>query len=48
MILKGDQITLHCIACGNRSPVDMRHKLASYVLKNPSDIAGADDGASKK
>lgn len=48
MVLKGDSITLHCIACGNRSDVDMRHKLASYILKNPADIAGADDGASKK
>lgn len=48
MIFKGDQIILHCIACGNRSPVDMRHKLASYIQKNPTELAGADDGASKK
>jgi len=48
MLLRADTIILHCIACGNRSPVDMRHKLASYILKNPNEIAGADDGASKK
>jgi len=47
MLLKSDNIILHCIACGNRSTVDMRHKLAGYILKNPSDI-GTDDGASKK
>lgn len=46
MVLKNDNIILHCIACGNRSDVDMRHKLASYILKNPTDILG-EDGASK-
>lgn len=48
MVFRKDTIILHCIACGNDSPVDMRHKLASYIQKNPSDITGADDGASKK
>jgi len=48
MLLRSDTIILHCIACGNRSPVDMRHRLATYILKNPSDISGTDDGASKK
>lgn len=47
MLLRSGQIILHCIACGNRSQVDMRHKLASYVLKNPSEMA-SEDGASKK
>lgn len=48
MVFRKDVIILHCIACGNDSPVDMRHKLASYIQKNPSDVGGADDGASKK
>lgn len=48
MLLRSGQITLHCIACGNRSQVDMRHKLASYILKNPSELPNSDDGASKK
>jgi len=48
MLLRSGQITLHCIACGNRSDVDMRHKLASYILKNPSELPNSDDGASKR
>jgi len=47
MVLRSDTIVLHCIACGNRSSVDMRHKLASYILKNPSELS-SDDGASKR
>jgi len=48
MLLRSDTIILHCIACGNRSQVDMRHKLASFILKNPSEILGSDDGATKR
>jgi translation initiation factor 5 len=29
------EIVLHCKACGNVTPVDMTHKLASYILNNP-------------
>lgn len=36
MLAKAGNIELHCKACGNRSPVDMRHKLASFILKNPA------------
>lgn len=32
---KREEITLVCKACGNVSKVDMRHKLATYILKNP-------------
>eukprot|EP01113_Clastostelium_recurvatum_P019299 TRINITY_DN2275_c0_g1_i2.p1 TRINITY_DN2275_c0_g1~~TRINITY_DN2275_c0_g1_i2.p1 ORF type:complete len:409 (-),score=163.22 TRINITY_DN2275_c0_g1_i2:54-1280(-) len=35
MILKGDSIELKCKACGGRNPVDMRHKLTTYITKNP-------------
>uniref|UniRef100_A0A7S0R4Z5 W2 domain-containing protein n=1 Tax=Pyramimonas obovata TaxID=1411642 RepID=A0A7S0R4Z5_9CHLO len=34
-IAKGDNITLQCKACGNVSRVDMRHKLTTFILKNP-------------
>jgi translation initiation factor 5 len=29
------EIELHCKACGNVTPVDMTHKLATYILNNP-------------
>eukprot|EP00898_Chlorokybus_atmophyticus_P009185 jgi/Chlat1/9268/Chrsp99S08491 len=32
---KGEIITLQCKACGNVSNVDMRHKLTTFILKNP-------------
>lgn len=35
MILKGDSIELKCKACGGRNPVDMRHKLTTFITKNP-------------
>lgn len=35
MILKNGVIELKCKACGGRSPVDMRHKLCTFILKNP-------------
>ena len=30
-----DKITLLCKACGNKSKVDLRHKLCTYISKNP-------------
>jgi len=35
MLLKGGKIELKCKACGGRTPVDMIHKLSTYILKNP-------------
>ena len=32
---KRDNITLKCKACGASSDVDPRHKLCTYILKNP-------------
>mmetsp|Transcript_1313 Transcript_1313/g.2394 ORF Transcript_1313/g.2394 Transcript_1313/m.2394 type:complete len:256 (-) Transcript_1313:142-909(-) len=34
-ITKNDCINLQCKACGNISNVDMRHKLTTFILKNP-------------
>jgi len=35
MVLKNGLIELKCKACGGRSSVDMRHKLCTFILKNP-------------
>lgn len=35
MVIRGGLIELKCKACGGRSPVDMRHKLCTFILKNP-------------
>lgn len=44
MLLRGGMIELKCAACGARSPVDMRHKLTTFIQKNPpTDGAGADE-----
>jgi translation initiation factor 5 len=34
-INKQEAIDLQCKACGNVSHVDMRHKLTTFILKNP-------------
>lgn len=33
--IRRDNIHLMCKACGNKSDVDMRHRLNVYILKNP-------------
>ena len=33
--IKKENIYLKCKACGNISDVDMRHRLNTYILKNP-------------
>ncbi|KAJ2959618.1 hypothetical protein NQZ79_g4935 [Umbelopsis isabellina] len=38
-ITKGDDIEMDCKACGARNLGDMRHKLASYIVKNPPESA---------
>ncbi|EPQ61189.1 eukaryotic translation initiation factor 5 [Gloeophyllum trabeum ATCC 11539] len=35
IITKNDDIIRDCKACGERSGVDMRHKLTTFILKNP-------------
>lgn len=34
-ILKNGNISMRCFACGETTAVDMRHKLAAYICKNP-------------
>ncbi len=33
--IRKENIYLKCKACGNVSDVDMRHRLNTYILKNP-------------
>jgi translation initiation factor 5 len=35
ILTKGEMIIRDCKACGERTDVDMRHKLATYIVKNP-------------
>eukprot|EP01121_Diplochlamys_sp_Union-15-3_P016116 TRINITY_DN542_c0_g1_i1.p1 TRINITY_DN542_c0_g1~~TRINITY_DN542_c0_g1_i1.p1 ORF type:complete len:413 (+),score=101.40 TRINITY_DN542_c0_g1_i1:58-1239(+) len=35
LILGNKNIQLKCKACGGRTPVDMTHRLSTYILKNP-------------
>ena len=35
IITKNDEIIRDCKACGERTGVDMRHKLTTYIIKNP-------------
>ncbi|KAI8983203.1 translation initiation factor [Trametes punicea] len=35
IITKNDEIIRDCKACGERTGVDMRHKLTTFILKNP-------------
>lgn len=39
VVIKGGLISLKCKACGGSSPVDMRHKLCTFILKNPPPAA---------
>lgn len=38
IITKGDIIIRDCKACGQRTTVDMRHKLTTFILKNPPKV----------
>ncbi len=35
MLTKNDDIIRDCKACGQQTGIDMRHKLATYILRNP-------------
>jgi len=35
IVIRDDEIELQCISCGGRTPVDTRHKLCTFILKNP-------------
>jgi len=35
MVVKRETIGLICKACGNQSKVDLRHKLCTYIIRNP-------------
>lgn len=37
-ITKTDDVFRDCKACGARSPVDLRHKLTTYIIKNPPPV----------
>ncbi|CAO3621955.1 unnamed protein product [Cunninghamella blakesleeana] len=38
IIIKNDTILMDCKACGARNEADMRHKLSSYIVKNPPEV----------
>jgi len=46
LVVKGEIITSQCKACGKTNPVDMSHKLSTYILKNPPEKS--EGGAPKK
>ncbi|KAG0686180.1 eukaryotic translation initiation factor 5 [Kluyveromyces marxianus] len=45
VITKDSDLVRDCKACGKRTPMDLRHKLSSFILKNPPDSM---NGSKKK
>ncbi|CAO3674200.1 unnamed protein product [Rhizopus microsporus] len=39
ILIKNDEILMDCKACGARNMADMRHKLSTYIIKNPPAVA---------
>ncbi|QLG71475.1 hypothetical protein HG535_0B05170 [Zygotorulaspora mrakii] len=37
IVTKDGDLVRDCKACGRRTPMDLRHKLSSFILKNPPD-----------
>lgn len=50
VITKDQDLVRDCKACGKRTPMDLRHKLSSFILKNPPESfeGGAAGGKKKK
>lgn len=46
VITKDSDLVRDCKACGKRTPMDLRHKLSSFILKNPPE--SMKDGSKKK
>ncbi|KAH3853733.1 eukaryotic translation initiation factor 5-like [Dreissena polymorpha] len=44
---KAQSIKARCIACGHSANLDMRHKLTTFILKNPPDVDPATTTPSK-
>lgn len=44
--VKRQTISQSCKACGYNGPLDMRHKLTTFILKNPPDVRPSTQGAS--
>ncbi|CDH11517.1 probable Eukaryotic translation initiation factor 5 [Zygosaccharomyces bailii ISA1307] len=40
VVTKDKDLVRDCKACGKRTPMDLRHKLSSFILKNPPDSVG--------
>ncbi|SCU91201.1 LADA_0F08658g1_1 [Lachancea dasiensis] len=45
VITKNSDLIRNCKACGKRTPMDLRHKLSSFILKNPPESM---EGKNKK
>eukprot|EP01135_Chromosphaera_perkinsii_P007204 Nk52_evm12s745 gene=Nk52_evmTU12s745 len=48
LIDKQQCIHQNCIACGHRGMVDMRHKLTTYIIKNPTEQMMGSSGGKKQ
>lgn len=48
ILQKRGTISLRCIACGHTTTVDMRHKLTTFILKNPPEQDASAATPSKK
>lgn len=45
--VKKNQIVRKCIACGNTSSVDLKHKLCTFIIKNPPPVEELPTGGAK-
>ncbi|KAJ5084108.1 hypothetical protein NUU61_008687 [Penicillium alfredii] len=48
VIIKDEKITLDCKACGQRSDVDPRHKLTTFIVRNTPTKGGKKDKSTKR